>query len=73
MFFSSFPATYNYQWRLTFFFFTFLKGIGDAQSSVAVDCSTEASTRERWQFGALTNRKATSINRDPSLTSLYYY
>ena len=35
--------------------------------------TTEASTRERWQFGALTNRKATSSNRDPSLTSLYYY
>ena len=34
--------------------------------------TTEASTRERWQFGALTNRKATSSNRDPSLTSLYY-
>jgi len=33
----------------------------------------EASTRERWQFGALTNRKTNSSNRDPSLTSLYYY
>ena len=35
--------------------------------------TTEASTRERWQFGALTNRKATSSNKDQSLTSLYYY
>jgi len=35
--------------------------------------TAEASTRERWQFGALTNRKATSSHRDPSLTSLYYY
>ena len=35
--------------------------------------TTEESTRERWQFGALTNRKATSSNRDPSLTSLYYH
>jgi len=35
--------------------------------------TTEASTRERWQFGTLTNRKATSSNIDPSLTSLYYY
>ena len=35
--------------------------------------TTEASTRERWKFGALTNRKATSSNRDPSLASLYYY
>jgi len=35
--------------------------------------TTEASTRERWQFGALTNRKATSSNRDQSLTPLYYY
>ena len=35
--------------------------------------TTEASTRERWQFGVSTNRKATSSNRDPSLTSLYYY
>ena len=33
--------------------------------------TTEASTSERWQFGALTKRKATSSNRDPSLTSLY--
>ena len=32
--------------------------------------TTEESTRERWQFGALTNRKATSSNRDPSLTTL---
>jgi len=35
--------------------------------------TTEASTRERWQFGALTNRKATGSNRDPSLSSLCYY
>ena len=35
--------------------------------------TTEASTREWWQFGALTNRKATTSNRDPSLTSLCYY
>jgi len=35
--------------------------------------TTETSTRERWQFGALTNRKATSSNRAPSLSSLYYY
>ena len=35
--------------------------------------TTEASTRETWQFGALTNRNTTSRNRDPSLTSLYYY
>jgi len=42
--------------------------------TVAVDCiAFEASTRERWQFGALTNRKATSSNRAPSLSSLYYY
>jgi len=27
--------------------------------------TTEASTSERWQFGAFTNRKATSSNRDP--------
>jgi len=33
---------------------------------------TEASTSERWQFGALTNRKATTSNRVPSLSSLYY-
>jgi len=33
--------------------------------------TTEASTRERWRFGALTNRKATSSNRDLSLTSLF--
>ena len=39
----------------------------------ALTWTTEASTRERWQFGVLTNRKATSSNRDPSLTSLYYY
>jgi len=35
--------------------------------------TTEASTSERWQFGALTNRKATSSNRAPSLSSLYCY
>ena len=35
--------------------------------------TAEASTRERWQFGALTNRKATSSNRAPSTSSLYYY
>jgi len=35
--------------------------------------TTEASTSERWQFEALTNRKATSSNRAPSLSSLYYY
>jgi len=35
--------------------------------------TTEASTSERWQFGALTNRKATSSNRAPSTNSLYYY
>ena len=34
--------------------------------------TTEASTRERWQFGALTNSTATSSNRSPSLSSLYY-
>ena len=33
--------------------------------------TTEASAR--WQFGALTNRKATSSNRAPSTSSLYYY
>jgi len=33
--------------------------------------TTEASTRERWQFEALTNRKATSSNRDPSQTLLF--
>jgi len=38
----------------------------------ALPWTTEASTRERWHFGALTNRKATSSSRDPSLTSLYY-
>ena len=32
----------------------------------------EVSTREGWHFGALTNRKATSSNRAPSLSSLYY-
>ena len=35
--------------------------------------TTEASTRERWQFGALTNRKSTSSNRAPSTSSLYYF
>jgi len=35
--------------------------------------TTEASTSERWQFGALTNRKATSSSRAPSTSSLYYY
>ena len=35
--------------------------------------TTEASTKERWQYGALTNRKATSNNRAHSLSSLYYY
>jgi len=35
--------------------------------------TTEASTRERWQFGALTNRKATSSSRASSTSSLYYY
>jgi len=35
--------------------------------------TTEESTSERWQFGALTNRKATSNNRAPSTCSLYYY
>jgi len=35
--------------------------------------TTEASTKERWQLGALTNRKVTSSNRAPSLSSLYYY
>jgi len=29
--------------------------------------TTEASTRERWQFGVWTNRKSTSSNRDTSL------
>jgi len=37
----------------------------------ALPRTAEASTRERWRFGALTNRKATSSNRDPSLTSLF--
>jgi len=32
--------------------------------------TAKANTRERWQFGALTNGKATTSNRDPSLTSL---
>ena len=32
--------------------------------------TTEASTSERWQFGALTNRKATTSNRAPSLFTL---
>ena len=35
--------------------------------------TTEASTSERWQFGASTNRKATSSNRAPSTSSLCYY
>jgi len=35
--------------------------------------STEASTSEKLQFGALTNRKASSSNRASSLSSLYYY
>ena len=35
--------------------------------------TTEARTRERWHFGALTNRKATSSNRAPSTSSLYFY
>ena len=39
----------------------------------ALPWTTEASTSERWQFRALTNRKATSSNRGPSLSSLYYY
>jgi len=33
--------------------------------------TTEASTSERWQFRALTNRKATSSNRAPSQSSLF--
>ena len=33
--------------------------------------TTETSTRERWQLGAITNRKATGSNRAPSLSSLY--
>jgi len=43
---------------------------------VPIDCialTTEASTSETWQFGALTSRKATSSNIPPSLSSLYYY
>jgi len=32
----------------------------------ASPCTTDASTRERWQFGPLTNKKATSSNRAPS-------
>ena len=35
--------------------------------------TTEASSSERWQFGALTNKTASSGNRAPSLSSLYYY
>ena len=35
--------------------------------------TTEVITGERWQFGALTNRKATTSNRAPSTSSLYYY
>jgi len=35
--------------------------------------TTKASTRERWQFGAFTNRKATSSNRAPSTSSHYCY
>jgi len=35
--------------------------------------TTVASARERWQFGAFANRKATSSNRTTSLSSLYYY
>jgi len=35
--------------------------------------TTEASTRERWQFRALTNRKATSCNRAPSTSSLFAF
>jgi len=34
--------------------------------------TTEASTRERWQSGALTNKNATSSNRASSLSSLCY-
>jgi len=34
---------------------------------------TSARTSERWQFGAWTNRKATSSNRAPSTSSLYWY
>jgi len=33
--------------------------------------TTEASTRERWQFGASPKRKATSSNKTPSTSSFY--
>jgi len=44
--------------------------------SVAVDCialNYLGKHKQRWQFVALTNRKATSSNRAPSTSSLYYY
>jgi len=35
--------------------------------------TTQASTRERWQFGTSTNRKATNSNRASSTSSLWDY
>jgi len=50
----------------------FLRGLLQLTAS---PWTTEPSTREIWQFGALTKRKATSSNRDPSLisTRLHYH
>jgi len=45
----------------------------DVLQLTASPWTTEASTRERWQFGALTDRKATSSNRAPSTSSLYAF
>ena len=62
------------------FFFVYLFNFGCSWRTcchvlqlTASPWTTEASTRERWQFGALTNRKASSSNRAPSLSLLYYY
>jgi len=52
-------------------FFAIFKVSRPVLQLTASPWTTEASTRERWQFGALTNRKATSNNREPSLTSLF--
>ena len=53
------------------FWETFNDGFRIVLQLTASPWTAEARTRERWQFGALTNRKATSSNRDPSLTSLF--
>jgi len=48
-FFSSFPATYINNGGLHFYFFTVLKGIGDAQSFLATFCrANSCSFRTRF-------------------------